>query len=133
MLRFAAGDPQHQITVVTDIDCTYCRRLHQQMAEFNDAGISVDYLIMPRAGLGSASYRKAVNALCAGQPAAAFTAAMAGHDNPQQDCEHSVDAQFALSRQLGVTGTPAIVLDDGAMIHGYVPPAELLARLNGTD
>ncbi|MCL1482007.1 MAG: thioredoxin fold domain-containing protein [Marinobacter sp.] len=43
------------------------------------------------------------------------------------DCANPVAEQYNLGRLVGVTGTPAIVLEDGTLMPGYVP-AETLAR-----
>ncbi|MEM9531867.1 MAG: DsbC family protein [Pseudomonadota bacterium] len=132
-IRFAAnGDRKHRITVFTDIDCGYCRRLHEQMAEYNKLGIEVDYLFFPRAGINSHSYNKAVSVWCAVDQNAAMTLAKSGEEPVPQECDNPVQNHYELGRELGVTGTPALLTDDGALIPGYVPPADLLERLNLT-
>lgn len=129
LFEFPAADAVHSVTIVTDIDCPYCRRLHQQMAEYHAEGIGVRYLMLPRAGLGSESYRKAVAAACAADPEDALTHSMNGEPLPAADCAHTIAAQHALSQRLRVTGTPAIILESGRMLPGYVPPAQLAAEL----
>lgn len=124
------GKKSHRITVFTDIDCGYCRRLHQQMAEYHELGIEIDYLFFPRAGLQSHSYDKAVSVWCADDPNAALTAAKAGEEPAPRQCDNPIESHYQLGRELGVTGTPALLTDDGDLIPGYVPPADLLARLN---
>jgi thiol:disulfide interchange protein DsbC len=42
-------------------------------------------------------------------------------------CDNPVLEQYELGGRIGVTGTPAIVLEDGNMIRGYVP-ADTLAK-----
>jgi len=132
--RFAAeGAKKHSVTVFTDIDCGYCRRLHQQMAGYNELGIEVNYLMFPRAGIGSESHQKAVSAWCAKDRNAALTAAKAG-DNPDPlQCDNPIERHFALGQQVGVTGTPAIVASDGTLLPGYMPPETLLARLDALN
>lgn len=125
----AAGSTKHSITVVTDIDCPYCRRFHAHMADLNARGVEVRYLLLPRAGVQSDSYRKAVNVWCADQPQAAMTAAKQGKPVPTKSCQHQVDRHMALSQQLGVTGTPAILTKQGGLIAGYLPPEQLLLQL----
>lgn len=127
----AEGKKKHRITVFTDIDCGYCRRLHQQMAEYNGLGIEVDYLFFPRAGLQSHSYDKAVSVWCADDPNAAMTLAKAGEEPTPKQCDNPVADHYNMGRELGVTGTPALLLDNGSLIPGYVPPADLLVRLDG--
>ena len=125
----AAGKPKHIITVVTDIDCPYCRRFHSHMTDLNARGIEVRYLLLPRAGVRSESYRKAVNVWCADKPLEAMTAAKQGKAVPDRQCDHPVDRHMALTQQMGITGTPAILTGTGGLIAGYMPPDDLVRRL----
>src|SRR5262249_8066606 len=72
---FGPAKPKYKITVFTDLDCGYCRKLHSQIAEYNKLGIEVDYLFFPRSGLNSPSYDKAVSVWCAKDRKDAFTEA----------------------------------------------------------
>lgn len=129
-ILFAAAQPKYEVTVFTDIDCGYCRRMHSEIAEYNRLGISVNYLFYPRAGIGSESYQKAVNVWCAPDRRKALTQAKAGKDLPQGDCTSPVTQDFDLGRRIGLDGTPAIYAPNGTQLGGYVPPAEMLARLD---
>lgn len=123
----AKGDEKARVTIFTDIDCGYCRKLHGEVPRMNELGISVSYLAFPRAGVGSPSYDKLVNVWCADDRLDAMTQAKAGKVVPTKVCENPVAAEYSLGNKLGVTGTPAIVLGDGALVPGYVP-AEQLAQ-----
>ena len=125
----ATGKPKHVVTVVTDIDCPYCRRLHQHMQEMNARVIEVRYLLLPRAGIQSDSYRKAVNVWCADKPLEAMTAAKQGKAVPDRQCENPVRQHMVLAERLGVNATPTIITQSGAVIAGYLAPDQLLARL----
>ncbi|HEY0719724.1 MAG TPA: DsbC family protein [Gammaproteobacteria bacterium] len=125
------GKVKHTVTVFTDIDCGYCRKLHQGMAEMNNLGITVRYLSYPRAGVDSGSYKKAVDVWCAKDRNKAMD--MAKSDKPVSDsasCDAPIKQQMALAESFGVNGTPAIVLEDGRLIPGYLPPQQLLAEIN---
>ena len=37
-----------------------------------------------------------------------------------------VASHFLLGQKIGITGTPALILEDGALLPGYSPAAELL-------
>lgn len=126
---FSPEDPKYTITVFTDIDCGYCRKLHQEIDGYNGKGIRVRYLFFPRAGVGSPSYDKAVSVWCADDRNQALTDAKAGKDIEAKQCDNPVAQQFELGQSLGVRGTPSIFLDDGQMVPGYVPPAKLAAML----
>ncbi len=123
----AKGKTKAKIAVFTDIDCGYCRKLHNEVPRMNELGIEVSYLAYPRAGVGSGSYNKIVSAWCADDKLQAMTEAKAGRSIPNKTCENPVAAQFELGQALGVTGTPAIFLEDGTLVPGYMP-AEKLAK-----
>ena len=129
LFQYPAADEKATVTVITDIDCPYCRRLHQQMADYHALGISVRYLMMPRSGPDTPSFEKANRAACADDPASALTLAMSGEALPALSCNNTIRRQFELAKSLQSTGTPAIILESGRMIHGYVPPARLAVEL----
>lgn len=120
------GKPLHTIYVFTDIDCGYCRKMHQDIGKLNAAGITVKYLAFPRTGLDGDSYRKAVAVWCAADQKQALTAAKLGQDIESVACDNPVAAQFHLGQEVGVHGTPAVFLDNGEELGGYVPAAELI-------
>lgn len=124
-----SGKPKYKVTVFTDIDCGYCRKLHSQVAEYNQRGIELDYLFFPRSGLNTPSFDKAVSVWCAKDRKSAFTAAKSGANPAPLKCDNPVAEQFTLGTQIGVNATPAIFAPDGTHIGGYLPPDEMLARL----
>lgn len=123
------GETKHTVTVFTDIDCGYCRKLHQEMSTYNDQGIAIRYAAFPRAGLQSDSYNKAVSAWCADDPQEAMTTLKLGGSVAPKTCENPVGEHYDLGQRLGVRGTPSIFLDNGRMIPGYVPAERLAAML----
>lgn len=126
---FGPPNPKYKVTVFTDLDCGYCRKLHSQIAEYNALGIEFDYLFFPRTGVGSPSYDKAVSVWCAKDRKAAFTAAKAGKNPAKATCPNPVADEYKLGRLVGVDGTPAIYSADGVKIGGYLPPADMLRQL----
>jgi thiol:disulfide interchange protein DsbC len=134
MLIFNPTAAKHTITVFTDIECGYCRKLHSQMDDYGKEGIRVRYLFFPRAGKGSPAYEEAVSVWCAGDADArrtAMTKAKSGQQIEAKTCANPVDAHMSLGNDFGLRGTPAIVTDDGSLIPGYVDPKRLAAQLNG--
>lgn len=127
----AHGKVKHTITVFTDIDCPYCRKLHQGMKEMNDLGITVRYLAFPRAGIPSPSYDKAVSVWCAPDRNKAMD--MAKDEDkivPRTCADNPVEKEYMLGQLMGVTGTPTIVMEDGSILPGYVPPQRLAQLLD---
>jgi thiol:disulfide interchange protein DsbC len=130
MLIYSPEDGvDHRITVVTDIDCPYCRRFHRHMSEYNERGVEVRYLMLPRAGVESESYDKAVSVWCSEDRLEAMTRAKQGADMPKRECENPVKSHMALAEQLGVRATPTIITAKGEVIRGYRSPNDLLQAL----
>jgi thiol:disulfide interchange protein DsbC len=128
MIIFEPKKTKHTITVFTDIDCGYCRKLHKEMADYLDAGIRVRYMFYPRAGIGSASYKKAVAVWCADDRRAALTAAKNDKPIEMKSCDNPIAEHMELVDKLGARGTPFIVLENGQTQPGYLP-AKQMARL----
>lgn len=126
---FAPPNAKYTISVFTDIECGYCRKLHQEVAELNRQGIAVEYLAFPRMGLGSKDYTDMISVWCADDRKAALTAAKGGQSVTAKTCTNPVAMQYNTGQQLGINGTPAIFAADGTQLGGYLPPAQLKAAL----
>ncbi len=128
-IDFLAKDEKYSITVFTDITCGYCRKLHNQIDKYNELGISVRYLAYPRTGPNTPASADLKSIWCATNPQRAMTDAKAGQPVKPRECPMDVDAHFSFGRQIGVTGTPAIILDNGMLLSGYRPPEAMLQML----
>ncbi len=127
---YAPQDPKYTVTVFTDVECGYCRKLHSQIAEYNRQGISIQYVAFPRMGLGSADFKKMVAVWCSSDPKKALTDAKNDRPIPYRNCTNPVTAQYAMGQRMGLNGTPMILAADGTQLGGYLPPAELRAALD---
>ena len=129
-ITFSPEEVKYSITVFTDIDCTYCRKLHNQIDEYMAQGIEVKYLLYPRNGPTSPSWVKAQQVWCADDRNDALTQAKADGKFETHSCDSSmVGKHYGMGRDIGLTGTPAIVLSDGTLVSGYLPPEPLAERL----
>lgn len=128
-IEFASKDSKDTIYVFTDIDCGYCRKLHRDVPELNENAITVRYLAYPRAGIGSSTYKQMTNIWCSEDRPQALTDAKNGKPVKARDCENPVESHYALGRKIGVRGTPAIFLESGRAVPGYMSPDELLGVL----
>ena len=134
LIVFSPPDVKHSVSVFTDIDCTFCRRLHSQINDYLDAGIQVRYFLYPRNGPTSASWVKAEQVWCSDDRNSALTLAKLGKEFQTRECDASmVSSHYAIGQDVGLRGTPAIVLEDGTLISGYVPAPQLAAALASTD
>jgi len=129
MIVMGPDSPKRHITIFTDVDCGYCRKLHDEVPALNEAGVQIRYLMFPRAGIGTESYDKAVSVWCADDQADAITVAKGGGTVDPKVCENPVESQYNLGVAAGVRGTPTMILDDGTVIPGYVPKDKLLTEL----
>jgi thiol:disulfide interchange protein DsbC len=129
MIVFGPEDATRHITVFTDIDCGYCRKLHNEVNDLTDAGVQVRYLAFPRSGIGKASYNKYVSVWCNDDQRTALTTAKAGGSVPTATCDNPIAETYNLGQQVGVRGTPTIIFDNGTLAPGYLPSTELIRRL----
>ena len=135
----ADGEIKAVISVFTDVTCGFCRKLHEEIAEINAAGIEVHYLAYPRSGIErngvlTHEFTETVKAWCADDRADALTRLKMGEMMDIEVCDDNpVADHYALGRQFGVTGTPALVLPDGTLSPGYRPTAELARILGISD
>jgi thiol:disulfide interchange protein DsbC len=131
MVVFSPKDPKYTVSVFTDIDCGYCRKLHSQIADYNRMGVKVRYLFFPRSGPDTESWTKAEEVWCSSNRGDAMTRAKRGEEiKAAKKCASSpVARQYELGQEVGVRGTPAILLENGEMLPGYLPPASLVQHL----
>jgi thiol:disulfide interchange protein DsbC len=127
---FSPPNPKYTVAVFTDVDCGYCRKLHNEMAEINRQGIAVEYLAFPRMGLGSPNHQEMISVWCAADRRKALTDSKNERPVPQKDCKNPVSMQYTLGQRMGLTGTPMILAPDGTQLGGYLPPAQLRAALD---
>ena len=123
------GAAKYKVVVLTDVECGYCRKFHNEMAEYTKRGIEVQYLAFPRAGVGSPDYRKMVSVWCADDRRKALTDAKNDRPVPAKTCKTPVDMQHAAGLRMGLEGTPMILTTDGEFLGGYLPPDALLQRM----
>ncbi|TAN69635.1 MAG: DsbC family protein [Methylobacter sp.] len=129
MIVFKPKISKYTVTVFTDIDCGYCRKLHSEIDQYMAEGITIQYLFFPRAGKGSDSYHKAVSVWCADDRKAALTAAKKGDTPPAKTCANPVDEHMQLAEDFEVKGTPMIVTEKGNIFPGYLPAKQLTEAL----
>jgi thiol:disulfide interchange protein DsbC len=130
MITFTPDEVKYSVSIFTDIDCAYCRRLHSQIDEYLAQGIEINYLLYPRSGPTSASWVKAEQVWCADDRNEALTLAKVDKNFDSHSCDSSmISKHYSLGKEVGLTGTPAIVMSDGTLMPGYLPPLALAERL----
>ncbi len=130
---YQSDNEKYQIHVFTDVDCPFCKRLHNNMGKMNDLGITVKYLAAPLASLHPRAQGKMQKIWCAGDRNLAMDNYNdTGVVEESPSCDDPVANQLAISKQLGVNGTPAIFLSDGTHLPGYLPADKLLRKIQIT-
>ncbi|MGR9115020.1 MAG: DsbC family protein [Gammaproteobacteria bacterium] len=125
MIIFKPEQSRYKVSVFTDIDCGYCRKLHSEIDQYMAEGITIQYLFFPRAGKGSESYKKAVSVWCSEDRNAALTAAKKGDNPEEKTCPNPVDTHMKLGAEFEARGTPMIVTEKGTIYPGYLPAKQL--------
>lgn len=131
MIVFKPKTSKYTVSIFTDIDCGYCRKLHSELDQYMAEGITIQYLFYPRAGKGSESYKKAVSVWCADDRNAALTLAKKGNKPDPKVCTNPVDAHMKLGNDFEARGTPMIVTEKGTIYPGYLPAKQLVEVLAG--
>ncbi|MCP3675973.1 MAG: thioredoxin fold domain-containing protein [Gammaproteobacteria bacterium] len=126
MIVFKADNEKHRVTVFTDVDCGYCRKLHKEMDQYNELGITVQYMGFPRAGLGSGSHKKLQTVWCAADPNTAMDKAKIDREFGTDTCEDPLAEHYKIVKEFGLDGTPAIILESGQLVSGFVEADGLL-------
>lgn len=132
MIVIGPENPKRYVTVFTDVDCPYCAKFHRDVPRLNEAGVQVRYLLFPRTGIGGRSYQRAVGVWCADDRIESVGIAKAGGEVEFKECSNPVEQHYLLGQEVGIRGTPAIILDDGQMIAGYIAPDRLISQLGLT-
>ena len=127
---YQAKNEKYIISVFTDYTCHYCKLLHENINQYLDAGISVHYFAFPRAGANSDVGKNMQSIWSMVDRKSAFENAYKGNAiSPANSMVPYVNQQFKVGKQLGISGTPAIVLSNGELIPGYVPADKLIEIL----
>jgi thiol:disulfide interchange protein DsbC len=129
MIVFKPKIAKYTVSIFTDIDCGYCRKLHSEIDQYLAQGITIQYLFFPRAGKGSDSYNKAVSVWCAKDRNVALTDAKKGNTPEAKTCDNPVDEHMQLGADFDVKGTPMIVSENGNIYPGYLPAKQLVEAL----
>lgn len=130
VIDFLPPNPKYIVTVFTDIDCGYCRKMHNDMPEYHEAGIGIRYMFYPRSGPDTPSFAKAESVWCSADRKKAMDVAKGGgRVTAPSSCANPVLKQFEAGESIGVQATPTLVLPDGEVIRGYVKAGPLSQRL----
>lgn len=129
-LVYEPADAKYRITVFTDVDCPFCRRLHAQMSEYHKLGIAIDYVFFPLSIHPDAD-KKSADVWCSADPKRAYDTVMLGRSIDRTSCANPVVATKQIGTDIGINSTPTAVGPDGHVFTSTVlmSPQRLLAEL----
>jgi thiol:disulfide interchange protein DsbC len=122
------GNGKRRIAVFADPNCGYCKRFEKELTAMKD--LTVYTFLIPILGGDSPDKAKAI--WCAKDATAAYRSWMLEGTAPPRllgDCSAPVERNLELSRKHRVTGTPAIVFEDGVRVPGMLNAAQLEKQL----
>jgi thiol:disulfide interchange protein DsbC len=131
-ITLVKGKGERKIAVFSDPDCPYCKKLEKELTNLDN--LTVYLFLMPLAELHPQAVGLAKDIWCAEDRAKAWSGYMLDGKKPEsgKTCDNPVDAIAKLAGELGINGTPAIILSNGRRLEGAVPAAKLEAMLSGS-
>lgn len=131
-ITLVKGKGEHKIAVFSDPECPYCRRLEKELASLDNLTIYI--FMLPLVDLHPQSMDIAKAIWCSEDRAKAWDAYLLEGKKPDagKPCDTPVEAIASLAGELGISGTPAIVLSSGRRFDGALPAAKLEALLSGS-
>ena len=111
------------INVITDIDCPYCQKFHNDITVYENFNIKVRYIVITNR---DDSKNRLVSAWCSADRNKSFS--LLKEKNTQNDCDNPIEQHQIYVNSLGVNSTPSIFLSDGTLILGYETPEKILLR-----
>lgn len=124
-----------KIAVFTDPDCPYCRKLHgeikQVLAKRRDVAFYI--FLRPLPMHGKDAYDKAQAIICESS-LALLDDALAGKPLPEPSCStarRQIEKNGALADSFQLSGTPALIREDGMVNPGYLQADQLSSWIDG--
>lgn len=116
-IKTVRGKGERVLAVFSDPDCPYCRRLEGELAKIDN--VTLYTFAYPLESLHPEAKAKAVAVWCAPDRARAWAELMKTGKVPgKRPCDHPIDRNIALARQLGIQGTPTLFSADGRVLPG---------------
>jgi len=122
-IKRVRGSGSRVLYTFEDPNCTYCRRLQQELVKIKD--VTIYTFLWPILSADSVEKSKAV--WCAKDRGKAWDNLMSNGVVPQNDrkCENPIAKNNELAQRFGVRGTPAVYLADGRQIGGFLAAEKL--------
>jgi thiol:disulfide interchange protein DsbC len=128
---FKQGNGSRKLVVFADPNCGYCKKFEREIAAVKD--VTVYTFLYPI--LGPDSTEKSKTIWCAKDSTKAWRDWMVsgvpatGAEKDEKCDLASLERNMALGRKHKITGTPALVFEDGRKVPGAVPPEQIEKQL----
>ena len=124
-IKIVKGDGKRKIAVFEDPECPYCRKLEAELAQLTNYTLYV--FLYPIEQLHPDATNKSKKVWCAKDRAKAWTDVMTTGQVPQNkgDCATPIARIATLAGQLHINGTPGLIFEDGRMVPGAIPKAQI--------
>ena len=123
------GSGARKLVVFADPNCGYCKRLEKDLLALKD--VTIYTFLYPI--LGPDSTAKSKDIWCAKEPGKVWRNWMVDGQAPGKaapGCDTTaLERNTELGRRYKVTGTPAVVFEDGSRAPGAIPTAQIEARM----
>lgn len=122
-IKRVRGEGKRILYTFEDPNCGYCKQLSRELVKIDN--VTIYTFLLPI--LSQDSVEKARAVWCADNRAQAWEDLMLNAAPPQGDrnCATPIEKNRQLMRRFGIRGTPAIYLEDGRHIGGYLPAAQI--------
>ena len=129
-IEFKASEEKQILHVLTSPSCGYCKKMHNDIQQYLDEGITIRYMALPRAGRDSEEFKNMSNTWCGTGTVDKFNRLMAGEQIPENtECVNKLESHISFNNKFGFSVTPILITQTGIAIEGYRPAKQLAAAL----
>ena len=127
-IKRVKGDGKRTLYTFEDPNCGYCKQLNRELLKIDN--VTIYTFLLPI--LSQDSVEKARAVWCSDDRAQAWDNLMLKAAPPEggKSCAAPIEKNLQLMRRFGIRGTPAIYLENGRHIGGYLPAEKIEQALN---
>ena len=124
-IKIVKGDGSRKVAVFEDPDCPYCKQVEANLAQLNNYTLYV--FLYPIEQLHADAVNKSKKVWCAKDRPKAWLDLMLKNQVPQNkgDCANPVARNIDLAARLRISGTPAVIFEDGRLVPGAIPKEQI--------
>lgn len=128
-ISYTSPNNKNNIYIFTDVNCPYCKEVHESIAEYLKQGINVHYLPLPLSEADTLNYANMKQVWCEKDKNKAFNLAIENKLSIQPNCDFNLEKIAKFASTIGVNVTPTFVLDSGSLFEGVIAAEEIVDLL----